>query len=422
MKKLKILFYSVLTTLLILVSCTNDESFVEDFPDPQESAALQAAITRLQTLYNNDGTPITDMHQTGHLIFDFCFEFVFPIELIYNNGTTVTVNNIEELITILINQTDELYIVGIEFPFDVAIYNHATNEIEIITIHNEEEFLQLLANCNFEECECPNIEDPVCVEIFTGTEIIIITFLNACFAECEGFTEADFVPCENDCNCTNEYDPVCVKVEGEIIEFQNACFAECEGYTEADFVDCPVDECVITDLIVDIGDCTGSSTYELTINFAYQNPGNEFFDVFVRNNEFIGFFALADLPVTIPEFELSGFEFDYVKVCINDNPDCCNEIEFLPPNCSTECVCPTEYDPVCVEFGGRVITYFNACYAERDGFMPNDYFSCPEACIDCINAPYEPICVEWDGVVLTMYNECFLVCNDFTGGDIVPCD
>jgi len=69
-----------------------------------------------------------------------------------------------------------------------------------------------------------------------------------------------------------------------------------------------------------------------------------------------------------------------------------------------------------------VITYFNACYAECDGFTPNDYFSCPEACIDCINAPYEPICVEWDGVVITMYNECFLVCNDFTGSDIVPCN
>ena len=73
MKKLKILFYSALTALLILVSCTNDESFVEDFPDPQESAALQAAITQLQTLYNNDGTPITDMHQTGHLIFHHCY-------------------------------------------------------------------------------------------------------------------------------------------------------------------------------------------------------------------------------------------------------------------------------------------------------------------------------------------------------------
>ena len=26
-------------------------------------------------------------------------------------------------------------------------------------------------------------------------------------------------------------------------------------------------------------------------------------------------------------------EYDFVKVCINDNPDCCKEIEWLPPSC-----------------------------------------------------------------------------------------
>lgn len=420
MKKLKLLFFSALTALVLLVSCTSD--FIDPLPQAQESAALQAAIGELRTLYNEDGTPITDEHQTDNLIFDFCFKFVFPIDLIYNNGTTVTINSIEELVIVLINQTTELYIVGIVFPFDVEVYNPITNEIEIVTINSEAEFAALLENCNFTDCECPFTEDPVCVEINTGNGTIIIEFRNACFAECEGFTEEDFVPCENDCNCSNEYDPVCVKVEGEIIEFQNACFAECEGYTETDFVDCPSDQCEITNLTVDIGDCTGSGTYALTINFEYQNAGNDFFDVFVRNNEFIGFYSLADLPLTIPEFELSGFDYDYVKVCINDNPDCCMEIEFMPPNCATDCECPAEYDPVCVEIGNRVITYFNACYAECDGFTESDYASCPGECIDCINAPYDPICVEFDGVILTMYNECFLFCNDFTGSDIVNCN
>ena len=94
-----------------------------------------------------------------------------------------------------------------------------------------------------------------------------------------------------------------------------------------------------------------------------QPLGNDFFDVFVRNNEFIGFFPLAELPVTIEEFEMSGLDYDYVKVCINDNPDCCAEIEFMPPECTGgECECPAVYDPVCVEIAGGVVTYFNACF------------------------------------------------------------
>ena len=71
----------------------------------------------------------------------------------------------------------------------------------------------------------------------------------------------------------------------------------------------------------------------MTIDFEYENPGNDYFDVHVRDDVFIGFYSLSDLPITIEEFELSGYDYDYIKVCINDNADCCDEMEWEAPDC-----------------------------------------------------------------------------------------
>jgi hypothetical protein len=338
MKSIKLLFYSLFISTVLLTSCTNDD--VSEIPDLQESESMQTALNHLINLYNDDGTEIGNMNPSGNLIFDFCFEFVYPINLIYNNGSIITINSNEELILVLINSTDQLFIIGIEFPFNVEIYNPDTNEIELLTITNETEFANLLASCIFgDSCFCTAEYDPVCVEIIENDQTIIITFPNACYAECEGFTEEDFVDCENGCGCDDELDPVCVEIEeaGEviIITFINACEALCEGFTEEDFVDCENNnDCDISELEIEVGECNNDGTYSLTINFEYDHVnGQEFFDLYLRNDELLGYFQLSELPLTIEHFPLSGIEYDYIKVCINDNSDCCEEIEWEAPDC-----------------------------------------------------------------------------------------
>ena len=95
-------------------------------------------------------------------------------------------------------------------------------------------FTQTNAQCD--DCITEPLE-PVCVLDDNG---VVITMLNACFAECLGFNE--FVDCEDNssvCNCFEIFDPVCVTLDnGEIITFPNSCFAECEGYSEADYSSC----------------------------------------------------------------------------------------------------------------------------------------------------------------------------------------
>jgi hypothetical protein len=528
MKNIKLLFFSMLMALTVLTSCQNNDDIIDDMANVTESASLRSALTNLELIINEDGS-LNDMENpTGNIIFDFCFDFVYPINLEYNNGTTVTVNNFEELILVLINSTEDLYIVGIEFPFEVEVFNEDSNEIEIISINNEEEFIALIESCGFDNpCDCPDVVDPVCVEIIDDNDIIIITFANACFAECEGFTEEDFIDCGNDScedecpdvyepvcvqtpnggiveydniclafcdgydqedivNCENdscedecpqEEDPVCVEANGTIITFLNACYAECEGYTEEDFIDCendscedecpdvyePVcvltdngeleeydniclafcdgydqedlvdcenDECEIEDIEVIIGECNDDGTYALTIDFDVENcEGQQLFQLYTRNDTFIGDFSLFNLPITIDNFELSGFDNDYLKVCINEISESCVEAEWLAPDClnnSCEDNCPQNEDPVCVEIteNGQtiILTFLNACYAECAGYT--DFIDCGgTSCEDECPDVYDPVCVQTPNGGIEEYdNICLAFCDGYDQGDLVDCD
>ena len=292
MKKYTKLIFGFLLLLVISVACTNDDSNIE-LVEVHQSTSIQNALNQLRSYYHEDGTINEDMNPTNNLVFDFCFEFIYPLSLSYNNEVIVTVNSIEELINVIINSSQELYIDGIVFPFDVTLYDIESNELVVQTINNEEEFSNLIADCYFNDpCICTEEYDPVCVEIIANDSLMIITFPNSCYAFCEGFTESDLVNCENNI------------------------------------------ECAIYDLEVITGNCNEDDTYNMTINFQYEEIGEqEYFDLYARNDELIGYFPLSSLPLTIINFPSSGEDYDFVKVCINDNPDCCKEIEWLPPSC-----------------------------------------------------------------------------------------
>ena len=293
MKKYVKLIFGFFIILVISIACTNDDSNIE-LAEVHQSTSIQSALNQLRSYYHEDGTINEEMNPTNNLVFDFCFEFIYPLSLSYNNEVIVTVNSIEELVNVIINSSQELYITGVVFPFDVTLYDIESNELVVQTINNEEEFSNLIADCNFNDpCICTEEYDPVCVEIIANDSLMVITFPNSCYAFCEGFTESDLVNCENNTECT------------------------------------------IYDLEVITGDCNSDNTYNMTINFQYEEIGEQdYFDLYARNDELIGYFPLSSLPLTIINFPSSGENYDFVKVCINDNLDCCKEIEWLPPNCN----------------------------------------------------------------------------------------
>jgi hypothetical protein len=119
-------------------------------------------------------------------------------------------------------------------------------------------------------------------------------------------------------------------LEFVVIDLENP---NCSDFAVVEPVDCNNAPCQITELAVTTGDCNNDGTYSITIDFDYANPGNNFFEVFNMNNEPIGFFPLSQLPVTIQHFEGDGGSHDAIKVCINDQPNCCKVREFAAPDC-----------------------------------------------------------------------------------------
>ncbi len=92
--------------------------------------------------------------------------------------------------------------------------------------------------------------------------------------------------------------------------------------------------CDIYDLVVDTGDCTGDSTYVVTINFQVTNPPANTFGLWA-NGVFFGSYNLSQLPLTITNFPWNGGPNDVIKVCLapNTNTGCCETKEFPVPGC-----------------------------------------------------------------------------------------
>lgn len=310
MKNIKILVLFVLVAATTFYSCT-DNNPVENEAVASKSIALRTSLNALKKANNISGKlTLTTQDQA------FCFNFVYPITLSYNNGTLITVANSEGLLEILTNENNDLYIDGIVFPFQVqqeGAVTTITNEaeffallqecdniqtvndfmfdftcysivypIQIINANNQTvtvntqaelmqqistptgnfiyqlnvvfpisviqnnqtivindiyEFFELNNNCNAStDCVCLEIYQPVCVWTPTG----VVQYPNACYAECDGFSQNDFADCSSSCICPAVVDPVCVQTATGVVQYENSCRAECDGFTSADFIECGV--------------------------------------------------------------------------------------------------------------------------------------------------------------------------------------
>ncbi len=196
MKNFKLTIFGILILLLAFTSCNNEETIVDTQQNTEESESISTTLGRLSQQYDENGNVDRANNPAGNIVFDFCFDFVYPIDLSFNTGTIVTVNSLDELIDIYSSSTENLFINGIAFPFQVETYNENSNAIEIETINNEEEFFSLLEDCNFDmidDCSCTQEYDPVCVNVTDlNGEIYTISYPNSCHAICDGFSEEDF--------------------------------------------------------------------------------------------------------------------------------------------------------------------------------------------------------------------------------------
>lgn len=278
MKKIKILLLLLTVSVAGFYSCTDNDP-VENEVVTSKSISLRTTLNEIKKANNINGKNELSTQDQA-----FCFNFVFPLNLSYNNGTVVTVSSYEGLIAVLASETSTFYFEGIQFPFQVQ------QEGVITTIDDEAEFFALILDCNFPtvnnfvfDFTCYDIVYPISI-INANNETVVIetqvelmqyvstptgvsTYqLNIVFPisiEQNGLTIVvndlyEFFEINNDCPsssciCTADYTPVCVQTTTGIVVYSNACFALCDGFTQADFVSC--DPILTTNFGNGLGSC-----------------------------------------------------------------------------------------------------------------------------------------------------------------------
>ncbi len=175
----------------------------------------------------------TNIQTVNNFAFDFtCYSIVYPIHIINANNENVTINSQTELMQYISTPTGttSTYQLNIVFPITVVQVNQS------IVINDLYGFFELNNSCGATPCFCPTVYQPVCVLTPTG----VVHYSNACFAQCDGYDQNDFVDCNSSCPCPANFDPVCVQTATGIVQYDNACKAACDGYTSADFIECGV--------------------------------------------------------------------------------------------------------------------------------------------------------------------------------------
>ncbi len=118
---------------LLLQSCLSEDEL--SFPPEESSDTLQVVqSTGIVTLLNALGDSILGVN-------NLCFEFLFPIELGFNNDITIEVDDMAGLLEAVNSQSLGLNIDGIVFPVLVAQGSTLKN------IEGEEDLLKLLTDC-----------------------------------------------------------------------------------------------------------------------------------------------------------------------------------------------------------------------------------------------------------------------------------
>lgn len=276
------------------------------------------------------------------------------------------------------------------------------------------------------ECPCPPVYDPVCAVMPDGN---IIEFPNACEAMlCAGIDSSQFVPCNNQPFCWANI-------------YYTAGGMNPAGGSGLDFsfYDGSIAFDPITEWQWSFGD--GSAGSGPNPEHTYAQPG--FYLVTLTITTEGGCTSSATLWVLAGDPCLCPTVYDPVCVNLPDGSvysfsNACEaqcygyeDNELVVCDSTGGCVCPEYYSPVCVQqidsLNGVVnyLQFDNPCFAACEGFGPADFVPCDSTVIDSCNCflIYDPVCViSPDGSVLTFTNECFAQCSGFGPGDYTSCD
>lgn len=426
MKTFKILFVLLAVSAATFYSCSDSDPVANHPIVTQKSVAMRTALNEVK---KSNAIGNRSAHAAGKTATDpFCFDFVYPLTFQFNNGTLVTVANFQGLVDVLTNESSTFYVEGMVFPF------HVTRAGVVLTISNEDDFNDLLMECNFntlaqdlqysycfdlvfpinltagdQTVEANNIEE-LTAQLGAGAQIVypISVHYEGQVVIINNLYELyDMINNCSTCVCTQEYAPVCVQTPVGIEEFGNLCQAICAGYTQNDLVPCNGNpSCNISNITTNVGDCSSTGTYQLTLDFDYGNVSSSTqFGIYV-NGAVLQNYPLSALPVTLT---LPGGANGVSSLTIViSGTNCTATTQWNLPSCG--CNCPTVVDQVCVQGPNGVLHFDNACLAQCAGYTPSDFITCGVVPSNfgtllgsCFYIQY-PVGVQAQGQIVTVQN------------------
>lgn len=136
-------------------------------------------------------------------------------------------------------------------------------------------------------------------------------------------------------------------------DLQGICFSE-------DLITIPFDfsntglgceqnsECLLNILEVGNPSCNPDGTYSLDFFYTINNATSDLIDVSLNGGPFQTFTHLGNFAIDniIPRI---NSDFDIIEICQNSNPNCCDILEYLQPDCSQEECRVEEIDIIVIE-------------------------------------------------------------------------
>lgn len=153
----------------VQLSSNNDESIINN---ESEFQSLLFSIDSIAT--------IDEYFTTNN-----CFEFIFPLSVIDDEGNTVAIPNLQVLQSLISSMTENDYWTDFVYPFQVQYSGSVTTVQDIWDFYN-------IVDCNPNGWYCTFDFNPTCVQTQNG----VIQFDNPCWAIQAGYSEADFISCQ----------------------------------------------------------------------------------------------------------------------------------------------------------------------------------------------------------------------------------
>jgi hypothetical protein len=96
-------------------------------------------------------------------------------------------------------------------------------------------------------------------------------------------------------------------------------------------------DCLLFDLVAEVGDCASDSTYLLDISFQHNNLPTDSVDIY-SNGILVGQYMVHPDFIRIENFPKSEVSETTITVCAVGAPDCCDSYTFDTPFCTNDCV------------------------------------------------------------------------------------